>query len=121
MITASRPWRQKRQLLLSTSTPPPRPPSIRGQKRGHSNRRAPPRGRLGKLNVLPPGPPPPASTIAGSSSLGEDIQTVMAVLRAVSSLEISESRLNSRACRNTEEKLLVLVRYHHLMVKLESI
>ncbi|GBP77118.1 Nucleic-acid-binding protein from transposon X-element [Eumeta japonica] len=99
--------------------PAPAPPPIRGQKRERSNRRAPPRGRLGKLNV-PPGPPP-ASAIAGSSSFGEDIQTVMAVLRAVSSLEISEFAAQLRACRNTEEKLLVLVRYHHLMVRLESI
>ncbi|GBP52998.1 RNA-directed DNA polymerase from mobile element jockey [Eumeta japonica] len=63
----------------------------------------------------PPGPPPPASAIAGSSSFGEDIQTVMAVLRAVSSLEISEFAAQLQACKNTEKKLLVLVRYHHMM------
>ncbi|GBP89075.1 hypothetical protein EVAR_64711_1 [Eumeta japonica] len=34
--------------------------------------------------------PPPVSATAGSSSFGDDIQTVMAVLRAVSSSEIAE-------------------------------
>ncbi|GBP37863.1 Nucleic-acid-binding protein from transposon X-element [Eumeta japonica] len=65
--------------------------------------------------------PPPVSATAGSSSFGDDIQTVMAVLRAVSSSEIAEFASQLRACRNVEEKLLVLVRYHHLMVRLESI
>ncbi|GBP67609.1 Nucleic-acid-binding protein from transposon X-element [Eumeta japonica] len=65
--------------------------------------------------------PPPASATAGSSSFGDDIQTVMAVLRAVSSSEIAEFASQLRACRNVEGKLLVLVRYHHLMVRLESI
>ncbi|GBP82925.1 Nucleic-acid-binding protein from transposon X-element [Eumeta japonica] len=57
----------------------------------------------------------------GPSSPGDDIQTVMAVLRAVSSSEIAEFAGQLRACRNVEEKLLVLVRYHDLMVRLESI
>ncbi|GBP55074.1 Nucleic-acid-binding protein from transposon X-element [Eumeta japonica] len=59
--------------------------------------------------------PPPVSATAGSSSFGNDIQTVMAVLRAVSSSEIAEFAGQLRACRNVEEKLLVSVRYHDLM------
>ncbi|GBP79850.1 hypothetical protein EVAR_89289_1 [Eumeta japonica] len=63
----------------------------------------------------------PASATAGTSSFGDDIQTVMSILRAVKSSEISEFTRDFRACSNVEEKLMVLVRYHHLMVKLESI
>ncbi|GBP03445.1 Nucleic-acid-binding protein from transposon X-element [Eumeta japonica] len=55
--------------------------------------------------------PPPVTATAGSSSFGDDIQTVMAVLRAVSSSEIAEFANQLRACRNVEEKLLVLVRW----------
>ncbi|GBP46905.1 hypothetical protein EVAR_37809_1 [Eumeta japonica] len=51
----------------------------------------------------------------------DDIQTVMSILRAVKSSEISEFARDLRECSNVEEKLMVLVRYHHLMVKLESI
>ncbi|GBP77247.1 Nucleic-acid-binding protein from transposon X-element [Eumeta japonica] len=51
-------WRQKRQLRLSTSTPP-RVPTNPWTKRERSNRRAPPRGHLGKLNV------PPRASAAG--------------------------------------------------------
>ncbi|GBP56439.1 hypothetical protein EVAR_90110_1 [Eumeta japonica] len=40
----------------------------------------------------------------------------MTILRTVKSSEISNSP--SRACSNVEEKLMVLVRYHHLMGKL---
>ncbi|GBP69340.1 RNA-directed DNA polymerase from mobile element jockey [Eumeta japonica] len=40
---------------------------------------------------------------------------VMAVFHAVSSSEISKFAGQLRACRNVEEKLQVLVRYHHLM------
>ncbi|GBO98767.1 hypothetical protein EVAR_101278_1 [Eumeta japonica] len=43
------------------------------------------------------------------------------ILLAVKSSEISEFARDFRACSNVEEKLMVLVRYHHLMVKLESI
>ncbi|GBP29611.1 hypothetical protein EVAR_79160_1 [Eumeta japonica] len=68
-----------------------------------------------------PQAPLPATATAGASSFGNDIQTVMAVLRAVSSSEIAEFAGQLRACRNVEEKLLVLVRYHDLMVRLESI
>ncbi|GBP87587.1 hypothetical protein EVAR_65208_1 [Eumeta japonica] len=68
-----------------------------------------------------PQAPLPATATAGPSSFGNDIQTVMAVLRAVSSSEIAEFAGQLRACRNVEEKLLVLVRYHDLMVRLESI
>ncbi|GBP67540.1 Nucleic-acid-binding protein from mobile element jockey [Eumeta japonica] len=53
----------------------------------------------------------PSRPHAGSSSFGDDIQTVMAVLRAVSSSEIAEFASQLRACRNVEEKLLVLVRW----------
>ncbi|GBP20958.1 hypothetical protein EVAR_9529_1 [Eumeta japonica] len=63
----------------------------------------------------------PASATAGTTSFGDDIQTVMSILRAVKSSEISEFARDFRACSNVEEKLMVLVRYHHLMVKLESI
>ncbi|GBP95472.1 Nucleic-acid-binding protein from transposon X-element [Eumeta japonica] len=54
---------------------------------------------------------PPAFASAGPSSFGDDIQTVMSVLRAVSSSEIAEFASQLRACRNVEEKLLVLVRW----------
>ncbi|GBP11721.1 Nucleic-acid-binding protein from transposon X-element [Eumeta japonica] len=64
---------------------------------------------------------PPASATAGTSSLGDDIQTVMSILHAVKSSEILEFARDFRTCSNVEEKLMVLVRYHHLMVKLESI
>ncbi|GBP61824.1 Nucleic-acid-binding protein from transposon X-element [Eumeta japonica] len=63
----------------------------------------------------------PASATAGTSSFGDDIQTVMSILRAVKSSEISEFARDFRAYSNVEEKLMVLVRYHHLMFKLESI
>ncbi|GBP24398.1 hypothetical protein EVAR_19273_1 [Eumeta japonica] len=63
----------------------------------------------------------PASATAGTTSFGDDIQTMMSILRAVKSSEISEFARDFRACSNVEEKLMVLVRYHHLMVKLESI
>ncbi|GBP55033.1 hypothetical protein EVAR_46329_1 [Eumeta japonica] len=62
----------------------------------------------------PPAPRPETASV-GPSSFGDDIQTVMAVLRAVSSSEIAEFAGQLRACRNVEEKLLVLVRYHDLM------
>ncbi|GBP39345.1 hypothetical protein EVAR_24326_1 [Eumeta japonica] len=63
----------------------------------------------------------PASATAGTTSFGDNIQTVMSILRAVKSSEISEFARDFRACSNVEEKLMVLVRYHHLMVTLESI
>ncbi|GBP69707.1 hypothetical protein EVAR_79940_1 [Eumeta japonica] len=63
----------------------------------------------------------PASATAGTSSFGDDIQAVMSILRAVKSSEISEFARDFQACSNVEEKLMVLDRYHHLMVKLESI
>ncbi|GBP66407.1 hypothetical protein EVAR_88741_1 [Eumeta japonica] len=64
----------------------------------------------------PPGPsgeavrrePPvslPASATAGTTSFGDDIQTVMSILRAVKSSEISEFARDFRACSNVEEKL----------------
>ncbi|GBP03476.1 hypothetical protein EVAR_101823_1 [Eumeta japonica] len=59
--------------------------------------------------------PHPATATAGPSSFGDNIQTVMAVLRAVLNSEIAEFAGQLCACRNVEEKLLVLVRYHHLM------
>ncbi|GBP67543.1 hypothetical protein EVAR_98596_1 [Eumeta japonica] len=63
---------------------------------------------------------PPESTPARPLSqitlgFAEDIKTVMSVLRAVKSSEISEFARDIRACRSSEEKLLVLVNYHHLM------
>ncbi|GBP67598.1 Probable RNA-directed DNA polymerase from transposon X-element [Eumeta japonica] len=42
----------------------------------------------------------------------------MSVLRAVKSSEISEFARDIRACRSSEEKLLVLVNYHHLMIEI---
>ncbi|GBP91423.1 hypothetical protein EVAR_64904_1 [Eumeta japonica] len=60
--------------------------------------------------------PPPATTAVGPSSFGDDIQTVMAVLRGIKRGDLGLRR-DLRACRNTDEKLLVLVRYHHLMVR----
>ncbi|GBP77461.1 hypothetical protein EVAR_56071_1 [Eumeta japonica] len=65
--------------------------------------------------------PRPATAIAAPSSLGDDIQTVMAVLRAVRSSEISDFIRDIRACRNVEDKLSIVVKYHHLMVRFESI
>ncbi|GBP60465.1 hypothetical protein EVAR_37501_1 [Eumeta japonica] len=92
-----------------TNEQPPQQPRAAAQgPQGEAIRRAPPA-------------PSPATASAGPSSFGDDIQTVMAVLRAVSSSEIAEFASQLRACRNVEEKLLVLVRYHHLTVRLESI
>ncbi|GBP77301.1 hypothetical protein EVAR_31733_1 [Eumeta japonica] len=54
--------------------------------------------------------PLPATATVDPTSFGDDIQTVIAVLRAVSSSEISEFAGQLQACRNVEEKLLVLVR-----------
>ncbi|GBP83462.1 hypothetical protein EVAR_103343_1 [Eumeta japonica] len=82
--------------------------------------RGPLRDRLEKLSAASH-PCRPASATAGTTSFGDDIQTVMSILRAVKSSEISEFARDFRACSNVEEKLMVLVRYHHLMVKLESI
>ncbi|GBP67632.1 Nucleic-acid-binding protein from transposon X-element [Eumeta japonica] len=63
--------------------------------------------------LLPPLAPPPLlpTPTAGTSSFGEDVQTVMAVLRAVSSSEISEFARDLRACRSVDEKVLVLVSF----------
>ncbi|GBP14697.1 hypothetical protein EVAR_9603_1 [Eumeta japonica] len=58
-----------------------------------------------------PPAPPPATMTAGPSSFGDDIQTVMAVLRAVLSSEMSEFAGQLRACCNVDdEKFQVLVR-----------
>ncbi|GBP60000.1 hypothetical protein EVAR_41282_1 [Eumeta japonica] len=83
----------------------------------------PPRAAPGPSEAVRREPPVslPASATAGTTSFGDDIQTVMSILRAVKSSEISEFARDFRACSNVEEKLMVLVRYHHLMVKLESI
>ncbi|GBP30443.1 hypothetical protein EVAR_20896_1 [Eumeta japonica] len=70
-----------------------------------------------EANQRAPPVPPPVSATAGPSSFRDDVQTVMVVLRAVKSSEISDVARDMRACRNVEEKLLVLVRYYHLMVK----
>ncbi|GBP72336.1 Nucleic-acid-binding protein from transposon X-element [Eumeta japonica] len=80
-------------------------------------------GRSGTVRAVRREPPVslPASATAGTSSFGDDIQTVMSILHAVKSSEISEFARDFRACSNVEEKLMVLVRYHYLMVKLESI
>ncbi|GBP67593.1 Nucleic-acid-binding protein from transposon X-element [Eumeta japonica] len=98
---ASNPWSKSKPTL---------PPRAAPEPSGEAVRRAP-----------PVSPPASASATAGASSFGDDVQTVMAVLRAVSSSEISEFARDLRACRSVDEKLLVLVRYHHLMVRLESI
>ncbi|GBP55085.1 hypothetical protein EVAR_46382_1 [Eumeta japonica] len=82
--TPANPW--VKTMLTMSSRAAPGPPR-------EADRRAPPVS-------------PPVSATAGTSSFGDDIQTVMAILRA---------------CRNVEEKLSVLVKYYHLMVKLESI
>ncbi|GBP98329.1 Nucleic-acid-binding protein from transposon X-element [Eumeta japonica] len=92
--TSSNPWVKSKPTLPPRAAPGPS---------GEAVRRAPPVS-------------PPTSATAGTSSFGEDVQTVMAVLRAVSSSEISEFARDIRACRSVDEKLLVLVRYHHLMV-----
>ncbi|GBP35422.1 hypothetical protein EVAR_94873_1 [Eumeta japonica] len=85
---SSNPW---------TNTHLPQPPGATSGLHWETNQRAPPM-------------PPPASVTVGSSSFGDDIQTVMAVLRAVKRSEISDFARDIRACRNTEEKFSVLVR-----------
>ncbi|GBP11391.1 Nucleic-acid-binding protein from transposon X-element [Eumeta japonica] len=96
---ASNPWGKPKSTLPSRAAPGPS---------GEAIRREPPVS-------------PSASATAGTSSFGDDIQTVMSILRAVKSSEISEFARDFRACSNIKEKLMVLVRYHYLMVKLESI
>ncbi|GBP65360.1 hypothetical protein EVAR_52134_1 [Eumeta japonica] len=53
------------------------------------------------------------------ASFREDIQMVMSALRTVKSSEISEFARELCSCRNVEDKLNILVKHHHLMVKLE--
>ncbi|GBP00171.1 hypothetical protein EVAR_62500_1 [Eumeta japonica] len=106
-----------RQLLLSFPPRPAPPSNPWGRNQPPRAVPEPPREPIRRA----PQAPLPATATAGASSFGNDIQTVMAVLRAVSSSEIAEFAGQLRACRNVEEKLLVLVRYHDLMVRLESI
>ncbi|GBP04593.1 hypothetical protein EVAR_68674_1 [Eumeta japonica] len=62
---------------------------------------------------------PPASTVTGPAiSFRDDIKTVMSVLRTLKSWEISEYIQNLCICRNAENNLNVVIKYHHLMVKL---
>ncbi|GBP04257.1 hypothetical protein EVAR_6489_1 [Eumeta japonica] len=64
------------------------------------------------------GPPasPRAFAVTGPAVLfGEDIKTVMSVLRTIKSLEISEFAHDLRLYRNAEDKLNILLKYHHLM------
>ncbi|GBP26170.1 hypothetical protein EVAR_74932_1 [Eumeta japonica] len=96
------------------------PSPTRGVNQSPRCHRGPLRDRLEAVRREPP-VSLPASATAGTTSFGDDIQTVMSILRAVKSSEISEFARDFRACSNVEEKLMVLVRYHHLMVKLESI
>ncbi|GBP33178.1 hypothetical protein EVAR_14859_1 [Eumeta japonica] len=96
---ASNPWGKQKPTLPPRAAPGPS---------GEAVRREPPVS-------------PPASATAGTSSFGDDIQTVMSILRAVKSSQISEFARDFRACSNVEKKLMVFVRYHHLVVKLESI
>ncbi|GBP31288.1 hypothetical protein EVAR_31413_1 [Eumeta japonica] len=56
-----------------------------------------------------------------AAAFAADIQTVMSVLRVIKSSEIAEFARDIRSSRNNEEKLFVLVKHHHLLVKLESI
>ncbi|GBP29527.1 Nucleic-acid-binding protein from transposon X-element [Eumeta japonica] len=69
----------------------------------------------------PPDPTPARPLSQITSGFADDIKTVMSVLRAVKSSEISEFARDIRACRSSEEKFLVLVNYHHLMIRLENI
>ncbi|GBP06695.1 hypothetical protein EVAR_92646_1 [Eumeta japonica] len=61
------------------------------------------------------------ATSSEAMSFGEDIQTLMSVLRTVGSLEMSELTRDLRSCRNSEDKLYVLVKYCHVIVKLKAI
>ncbi|GBP34187.1 hypothetical protein EVAR_30743_1 [Eumeta japonica] len=69
----------------------------------------------------PPEPAPARQYINENSAFADDIQTVMSVLNTIKSAEISEFARDLRSCRNGQEKLYVLVKYHHLVVRLESI
>ncbi|GBP73428.1 hypothetical protein EVAR_56903_1 [Eumeta japonica] len=79
-----------------------------------TNRRGPP-------GPAPPAPAPPRQSTNEANAFAEDIQTVMSVLNTVKSSEISEFARDLRSCKNGQEKLYVLVKYHHLVVRLESI
>ncbi|GBP13012.1 RNA-directed DNA polymerase from mobile element jockey [Eumeta japonica] len=85
--TPSNPWVKTKPIL---------PPRLASGPPREAYRRAPP-------------VPPPAPATAGTSSFGDDIQTVMVILRAVKSSEISDFARDIRACHNVEEKLSVLV------------
>ncbi|GBP60531.1 RNA-directed DNA polymerase from mobile element jockey [Eumeta japonica] len=64
------------------------------------------------------GPPSlPSSFVAMDpvALFGEDIKTVMSVLRTIKTSEISEFDYDLRLCSNAENKLNVFVKYHHLM------
>ncbi|GBP62745.1 hypothetical protein EVAR_51696_1 [Eumeta japonica] len=82
----------------------------------------PPRAARDRLRSCPPR----ATRVAprfrdrGHPSFGDDIQTVMSIFAPLRARDFGFAR-DFRACSNVEEKLMVLVRYHHLMVKLESI
>ncbi|GBO98595.1 Nucleic-acid-binding protein from transposon X-element [Eumeta japonica] len=104
--------------LPGNKPPPPaapsRPASTSSNAWVKSKPALPPRaapGPSGEAVRRAPPVSPPTSATAGISSFGEDVQTVMAVLRAVSSSEISEFARDLRACRSVDEKLLVLVSF----------
>ncbi|GBP35568.1 hypothetical protein EVAR_17430_1 [Eumeta japonica] len=111
-------------ILRETNQPPAAASRPVSNPWGKPKPTLPPRAAPGPSGEAVRREPPvslPASATAGTTSFGDDIQTVMSILRAVKSSEISEFARDFRACSNVEEKLMVLVRYHHLMVKLESI
>ncbi|GBP83603.1 hypothetical protein EVAR_61217_1 [Eumeta japonica] len=86
-----------------TSTPAINPWGNKKPAQSPKSVPAPPKGADRRAFLAPS----PATAIVGPSSFEEDIQTVMAVLRAVSSAEISDFAREFRACRNTEGKLSV--------------
>ncbi|GBP84602.1 hypothetical protein EVAR_68869_1 [Eumeta japonica] len=82
-----------------------------------------PKGRPGAAQGVHPTRAPYATSVAetaGPSSFGDDIQTVLAVLRAVKSSEFSDFARDIRACRNVEDKLLVVVRLHQYNDEIDS-
>ncbi|GBP24118.1 Probable RNA-directed DNA polymerase from transposon BS [Eumeta japonica] len=65
----------------------------------------------------PPEPAPARQHTNGKSTFADDIQTVMSVLNTIKSSEISEFARDLRSCRNGQEKLYILVKYHHLVLR----
>ncbi|GBP29736.1 Nucleic-acid-binding protein from transposon X-element [Eumeta japonica] len=99
--------------------PPLAPPPTRGVNQSLRCHRGPLRDRPERLSAASHPCRPPLSRPRAPHRL--ETASKRSILRAVKSSEISEFARDFRACNNVEEKLIVLVKYNHLMVKLESI